>query len=104
MNRTAINLMIAGALLAPGLLLAQPGVSPNRLDGSVWITRATIPPQTTPSYQGTALFRADGTLGGAPRDGHGSTTTTGVWTRVGPQDFAFTFAADGYDSSGNFVS
>jgi len=103
MKSTAMNLLFSTALLVPGSLSAQSGVSPYRLDGSVWIFRATIYPATTPTYQGTALFKSEGTLGGLPRDGHGSETIAGVWTRVGPQDYSFTFVADSYDSSGNFV-
>lgn len=100
MKSTAMNLLIAAVLLAPGPLSAQAVTSP--FDGSVWIFRATIFPGTTPTYQGTALFKADGTIQGIPRDGQGASTYAGVWTRIGFTDYAFTFVADSYDSSGHF--
>jgi hypothetical protein len=104
MRSFAIAFWTVVAITAPGSVNAQQWYSPTKIDGSVWITRAMIPPQTTFSYTGTALFRSDGTLGGAPRDGTGSSTTTGVWIRSGYQDYSFTFTGDVYDSSGNFVN
>lgn len=105
MKSLAIGSWIAAAVITPASLSAQQQwYSPTKIDGSVWLTRAMVPPQTTFSYTGTAVFRADGTVGGPPRDGLGSVTTSGVWTRSGYQDYSFTFAADVYDGTGNFVS
>jgi len=97
-----IWMIAATVLLGAGSAWAQP-VSPHRIENSIWITRATIFPATKPSYQGTALFKADGTIAGAPRDGHSPASNPGLWVQTGYADYAFTFTADVYDNSGNFV-
>jgi hypothetical protein len=57
----------------------------------------------TPVYVGTAQFLANGTLSGSPTDQH-SGPTIGQWSRTGNYEFAFTFVADTFDSSGAFAN
>lgn len=100
--KTFIYVMATSALLlAPGSASAQTA-PPDRIENSAWITRAIVYPATTPSYTGTALFKTDGTITGMPRDGK-SPTVVGSWVKTGFADYTFTFVADVYDASGNFV-
>ena len=92
MRSVFLNLFISVALLVPGAAMAQPAKAKNVT--GIWMFWALLPGQTEPSYVGTANFEANGTLSGS---------APGEWVRTGNQEFAFTFLANTYDSSGKYT-
>ncbi len=89
------NLLISTVLLLPGTAHAQHTKALNVT--GIWIFWALLPGQTQPSYVGTPEFEANGTLSG------GGGAQVGKWVRTGNQEFAFTFLANSYDSSGKYT-
>lgn len=87
------SLLIALALLLPGTAAAQPAKAESVT--GIWIFWALLPGQTQPSYVGTVQFQGNGTLSGG--------SILGQWARTGNQEFAFTFLANTYDTSGNYT-
>lgn len=87
------SLLIASALLLPGTASAQPTQAKDPT--GIWMFWALLPGQTQPSYVGTAQFEGNGTLSGAG--------TMGQWVRTGNQEFAFTFLANTFDTTGNYT-
>ncbi len=103
MKRTLWSLLMAAVLLLPGTALAEYSQDVSKLDGT-WMFRGFLAgPAQPPVYVGTAQFLANGTLSGSPTDQH-SGPTIGQWSRTGNYEFAFTFVADTFDSSGAFAN
>lgn len=94
MKRLFSNLVISAALMLPAAL-AQP-TEAQKVTG-IWIFWGLLPGQTQPSYVGTAQFEANGTISG-------SGGVMGQWVRTGNLEFAFTFLANSYDSSGAYTN
>ena len=93
MKNLFLNLLIASALLLPVTAVAQPAMA-QEVTG-LWMFWALLPGQTQPSYVGTAQFEGNGKLAGG--------NLLGQWVRTGNREFAFTFLANTYDSSGNYT-
>ena len=93
MNKLFVKLLISVALV-PTIAPAQPARAKSVT--GIWIFWGLLPGQTQPSYVGTADFAANGSL-------NGNGGTVGKWVRTGNQEFAFTFLANTYDSSGNYT-
>src|SRR5450432_2147174 len=105
MKRSFWSLLISAVLLVPGTSLAAPDQDQTvkKLDG-IWVFRAFFGgPTQPPVYVGTAQFLTNGMLSGSPVDQH-TGPAVGQWISTGNQEFAFTFLADTYDSSGNFAN
>ncbi len=100
MKRLLFKFTLAAALLVPGAAMAQS--STQRLDGT-WIFRASFPGAPQPVYVGTAQFTADGRFSGPPIDTF-TGPVVGEWIRTGNQEFAFTFLANTYQTTGGFQS
>ena len=93
MKNLLSSLLIASALLLPGTASAQPTQAKD-LTG-IWMFWALLPGQTQPSYVGTAQYEGNGTISGAG--------IMGQWVRTGNQEFAFTFLANTFDTTGNYT-
>jgi hypothetical protein len=103
MSKMFLKLMMAGCLVVPSLVSAQPTVSPQRVDG-LWVFRALFPGQTQAVYTGSANFRPDGTFAGPENDQH-SSGSMGIWIATGNYgEFAFTFLSNSFDAMGNYQS
>jgi hypothetical protein len=107
MRTSVLSLLLASVLLCSGAGIEQSNRTSEHENGpkleGIWTFRASFPGQAMPVYVGTAHFRADGTFSGPAIDQH-SGPTTGEWIEVGHLQYAFTFLADTFDSSGNFAN